>query len=201
MAIAYRFRVKTLRDDHPCSPEQATALREALCERISDLRHGAPHELEPAERRAVRALVRDVRHACALIDHARRVNRETPLRQFLRWSRSELGSQVEGVYAHAAFEILRSMPDPAKFVPAELLHPDQEAMLGGRLYLHQMFGHASSPQDATSEYADHVLLLQIGGSPTLGLPLMGSAAMHYWITREDLARGRFDRVHGTWEAG
>lgn len=45
-----------------------------------------------------------------------------------------------------------------------------------------------------------MLLLQLGGTATLGLSLMGDAAMHYWIPRQNLARGRFDRRVGRWEA-
>jgi hypothetical protein len=61
-------------------------------------------------------------------------------------------------------------------------------------------GHALARHVTDSE-AGYVPLLQLGGNRYLGFPLMGDAVMHYWIPRQDLAAGRFDRVEGTWEAG
>jgi hypothetical protein len=185
----------------PCPPEWLDGIRARLMERILALRSGRPRELAPEERAAVQALVRTARHALAQIDHARRQQPETSLRQFLRWERSAVRTKVNGGYAFAAWEILRSMPDPGRFVPAALLHPYVELLYGPPDYLHQLFGHGSSPQEAPAYYGDNVLLLQIGGSDTLGLPLMADAVMHFWITPKDLALGDFSRVHATWEAG
>lgn len=172
-------------------------------ERILMLRSLGPRPLTPAERTSIHALIRKVRHFFARFDYQRRQRPDASIREYLRYAQSTVRNEVNYVHSHTAFEILRTMPEPEKYLPAEMLHPYQELMFGSQIYFHQMFGHGSSPQSApqSAEESGYVLLLQLGGSTTLGLPLMGDAAMHYWIPKKDLARGRFDRVEGTWEAG
>lgn len=185
----------------PCPAEWLDGIRGRLTDRVLALRAGGPRELPRDERAAVHALMRAGQHALAQINHAKSQRAENSLRPHLRSARLEVRGYVDAAYAFTAFEILRSMPDPGRYVPAALLHPYVELLYGPPTYLHQMFGHGSSPQDAPSTYRDHVLLLQIGGSDTLGLPLMPDAVIHYWITPRDLARGDFSQVHATWEAG
>lgn len=181
MALMFDLQVRAA-GANPIPMEVVTDVAARLQDQIRNLRSLGPRPLAPPERAPIHALIESFRD---------RVGR----------SDSEVRFEVERSYPHAAFEILSTMPEAEKYVPPELLHPYQELMLGGPLYFHQMFGHGSSPQTATEAYEDYVLLLQIGGSMTLGLPLMGDGAMHYWIPKEDLASGRFDRVEGTWEAG
>ena len=62
----------------------------------------------------------------------------------------------------------------------------------------QMLGHGSSEQDGPYRNRDNVLLLQIAGDddkPWLGDGMM----LHFWITPQDLAARRFDRVFPTYE--
>lgn len=62
----------------------------------------------------------------------------------------------------------------------------------------QMLGHGSSAQDGPYRNRDNVLLLQIAGDddkPWLGDGMM----LHFWITPQDLAARRFDRVFPTYE--
>ena len=155
-----------------------------LHERARILRDGGARALAPEERDAINDLIAQEIDAVQL-------------------DRRDAVHAIQASYPHAAFEIVRTMPDAAKYVRAELLDPYQEWTTGEQMYLHQMFGHGSSPQSAPATYEarGYVLLLQLGGSATLGFPLSGDAVMHYWIPKSDLAAGRFDRVEGTWEAG
>lgn len=187
----------------PALAGMATDLAARVQDHILRLRSLGPRALTPAERVSVNALIRKVRHFFARFDYQRRQRPDVSIREYVRDARRTVRFEVNNVYSHTAFAILRTMPEPERYLAAELLHPYQEVMFGSQLYFHQMFGHGSSPQSApqSAEEGGYVLLLQLGGSTTLGLPLMGDAAMHYWIPRTDLARGRFDRVEGTWEAG
>jgi uncharacterized protein YwqG len=166
------------------SKKVANHLSARLQDEIRTLRALEPRKLAPAERRAIQALADEVR------DGIRQEDRD------IRYA-------VERTYTHAAFEIMNRMPDAGRYVPAELLDPHQESTLGDPLYLHQMFGHGSAAQNAalSAEEEGYVPLLQLGGNRYLGFPLMGDAVIHYWISKQDLAAGRFDRVEGTWEAG
>jgi hypothetical protein len=155
-----------------------------LQDEIRALRALEPRELAPAERRAIKALTDEVR------DRTRQQDMN------IRFA-------VEHTHPHAAFEIMTRMPDAGRYLPAQLLDPYQELTFAGPLYLHQMFGHGSAAQNAalSAEEDGYVPLLQLGGNAYLGFPLMHDAVMHYWIPRQDLTAGRFDRVEGTWEAG
>jgi hypothetical protein len=201
MGLAADYRMYTGLKDYPLPAEVVTDLGARLQDRIRMLRSLGPRPLAPDERVAINALITKVRHVFVRFDKHRKLRPESGIRDWLRWSHSEAGAVVERSYPHAAFEIMRTMPNAEKYVPAELLHPYQELTLGGQMFFHQMFGHGSSSQDAPQRAQDYVLLLQIGGSSTLGLPLGGDAVMHYWIPKHDLARGRFDRVEATWESG
>jgi Domain of unknown function (DUF1963) len=182
MTLLFEVKVYSHRKD--ASQEVVNDFSARLQDRITTLRALEPRGLTPEERAAIQALAGEVRDATGRRDR-------------------DIRAVVERGYSHAAFEIMSRMPDAGRYVPAELLHPYQELTLAGPLYLHQMFGHASAAQSAalSAEEEGYVPLLQIGGNRYLGLPLMGSAVMHYWIPKEDLADGRFDRVEGTWEAG
>lgn len=149
-------------------------------EPIRSLRERGPLELAPAERVAIRGLIEQI-----------------------RGDGSDVRFEINNSYPHAAFEILGTMPEPGEYVASEMLHPYQELTVGHQVFFHQMFGHGSSSQGAPQmyEHQDCVLLLQIGGSDTLGFLLSGDAATHYWIRKRDLAAGRFDRIEATWEAG
>ena len=205
MSLGGNYRLSTTLRDHPCPLEAVRELAARVQDRIDMLRGSGPRPLAPAERDAINALVERVRRSFVRFDLHRRPpgSGRRVLRDAVRSSRRDVRYQVNWSYPHAAFEIVRTMPEPEKYVAAELLDPYYEWTLGGLSYFHQMFGHGSSPQGAptSADAEDYVLLLQLGGRPTLGFPLGGDAVMHYWIPRRDLARGRFDRVEGTWEAG
>jgi hypothetical protein len=177
------FEVSVYACGKEASKELVNHLSTRLQDEIRTLRALEPRELAPPERLAIKALAGEVRDGTGQRDR-------------------DIRSAVEYSYPHAAFEIMTRMPDAGRYVPAELLDPYQELTLGGPLYLHQMFGHGSAAQTAalSAEAEGYVPLLQLGGR-YLGFPLMGGAVMHYWISKQDLAAGRFDRVEGTWEAG
>jgi hypothetical protein len=203
MTLRGNYRLSTTLRDHPCPPDVVTALAARVQEQIEFLRGLTPRPLTPAERIAVKSIINEVRRAFSRFDVRRNGVPARRFREVVRQSHSDVRAAVNHSYAYTAFEILRRMPEPEQYVPSELLDPYQEWTLGHQWNFHQMFGHASSPQSApqTAEAEGYVLLLQIGGSETLGFPLSNDAAMHYWIPKRDLARGRFDRVEATWESG
>jgi hypothetical protein len=172
-------------------------------EQIEFLRALAPRPLTPAERNAVTSLIVDVHKAFSRYNVRRSGVPVGGLRALVRQSLSDVRFAIDYSYAHTAFEILRRMPQPERYLPPELLDPYQEWTVGDQSNFHQMFGHGSSPQSApqTAESEGYVLLFQLGGTATLGFPLSTDAVLHYWIPKRDLARGRFDRVEGTWESG
>lgn len=61
-----------------------------------------------------------------------------------------------------------------------------------------MFGLGFEAQSAVSDHAKNILLLQI--SDSFGLPVDVRSVVQIWITAEDLAQGRFDRVELTADA-
>jgi uncharacterized protein YwqG len=203
MSLGGNYRLSTTLRDDPCPPDAVRELAARVQDQIDILRGFGPRPLAPAERDAVNALVERVRRRFLRVELPRRPLSGRDLRDAVRSSHRAVRFQTNLSYPHAAFEIVRTMPEPEKYVAAEMLEPYHEWTIGRLLYFHQMFGHGSSPQDSpnSAHAQDYVLLLQLGGSPTLGFPLSGDAVMHYWIPRRDLARGRFDRVQGTWQAG
>ena len=203
MSLASDYRFYTGLKDHPCPAEVVTDLGARLQDQIKMLRSLGPRPLAEAERISIIAVIEKVRHGFARFDHQRNRGHCKGIRDCLRRSHREVRSAVEKSYPHAVFDILRTMPAAEEYVSVEQLHPYQELMLGGQMHFHQMFGHGSSSQDAPqrAEEEGYVLLLQIGGSSTLGLPLNVDAVIHYWIPKRDLALGRFDRVEATWESG
>jgi uncharacterized protein YwqG len=199
MNLANRHQFSTGRKNDPGLPEAVTDLAARLQDEMRMLRSLGSRPLAPAERVRINALIEKVRRWFARFDLSRHPVSRNGMRDVVRSSRSHVRFVITTSYPHAAFEILRTMPEAETYVPAELqLDPYQEWTAGGQLYW-QMFGHGSSPQDAPQRYQDHVLLLQITGSPTLGFCF--NAVMHYWILKRDLARGRFDRVEATFEEG
>jgi hypothetical protein len=201
MRLGSDFRLWTGMKDHPCPLEVVTDLAARVQDQIRIVRAFGPRPLSPAERVPIKALLARLRRGLMRFNHQRHPVPGQSRRTLVRVSRREMGSEIMTSYPHAAFEILSTMPEAERYVPAELMHPYQEWTAGDQMYFHQMFGHGSSAQDAPQRAQDYVLLLQIGGSRTLGFPLAVDAVMHYWIPKRDLARGRFDQVVGTWESG
>ncbi|MDG2528480.1 DUF1963 domain-containing protein [Caulobacter endophyticus] len=64
--------------------------------------------------------------------------------------------------------------------------------------LDQMFGYGAPVHEAAEQYRDHVLLMQLADTPSR--TWTGGAVLSFWISQEDLARGRFDRAFPTLEA-
>lgn len=62
---------------------------------------------------------------------------------------------------------------------------------------HQMFGMGFEMQSAVTQFYNHILLFQIGDPYGLPLEFGPDMVVQLWITPEDLAAGRFDRVQRT----
>lgn len=80
--------------------------------------------------------------------------------------------------------------------------PSEHAITSPHRFRHdfrqlQMFGHGDDMQAASGEKSGKIMLLQIGDR--FGTPIMMTAdvTIQIWITPEDLANGRFDRVEVT----
>ena len=181
------------RQNHPCTPEARTALIGRLQDHIRMLRDSGPRPLAAHERAAVRAVVEAVRQVFVRIDLHQ--FRDAPMRKAVRDSRRNVQSRINDSYRYAVFDIVSRMPEAERYVPAEMLDPYWFRWMG----VHQMFGHATGLQGTPNAYEHRgfVLLLQLAAPPTMDLE--GRGVLHFWIPKRDLARGRFDRVEGSWE--
>ena len=193
MPLAREYQFQTGRKNHSCPADVVKDLAARLEDQITIMRGLGPRPLAQEERAAIRVLVEKVRRLFVRHEVLRTppVSRKG-MRASVRSSRWRVDHLIQESYPYAAFEILSTIPDAEKYVPAELLDPYQWRARGP---LHQMFGHGSGLQGAPQIYEDRgfVLLFQIAGG------FSQNAIMHYWIPRKDLARGRFDRVEGTRE--
>lgn len=181
------------RQNHACTPEARTALIARLQDQVRILRDSGPRPLAAPERAAIRALVETVRRAFVRTDLHQFPG--TPMRKAIRHSRRNVQSRINDSYRYAVFDIVSRMPEVERYVPAEMLDPYWFHWMG----VHQMFGHATGLQGSPHvyEHRGFVLLLEIAAPPTMDLE--GRGVLHFWIPRRDLARGRFDRVEGSWE--
>lgn len=181
------------RENHPCTPEARTALLARLQDHVKILRDSGARPLAPSERAAIRALVETVRRVFVSTDLHQSPG--TPMRKAVRESRRNVQSRINDSYRYAVFDIVSRMPEVERYVPTEMLDPYWFRWMGG----HQMFGHAIGLQGIPHVYEDRgfVLLLQLAAPPTMDLE--GRGVLHFWIPKRDLARGRFDRVEGSWE--
>jgi hypothetical protein len=181
------------RQNHACTPEARTALIARLQDQVKILRDSGPRPLAPSERSAIRALVETVRRVFVRADLHRFP--DTAIRKAVRDSRRNVQSRINDSYRYAVFDIVSRMPEVERYVPAEMLDPYWFQWMG----IHRMFGHANGLQGIPHvyEHRGFVLLLQIAAPPTMDLE--GRGVLHFWIPRRDLARGRFDRVEGSWE--
>lgn len=64
--------------------------------------------------------------------------------------------------------------------------------------LDQMFGYGAPVQDAAEQYRDHVLLIQLADTPSR--TWTGGGVLSFWISKEDLAKGRFERAFPSLES-
>jgi hypothetical protein len=181
------------RENHACTPEARTALIARLQDHVRILRDSGPRPLAQSERAAVRALVETVRRVFVRTDLHQSPG--TGMRKAVGDSRRNVQSRINDSYRYAVFDIVSRMPEVERYVPAEMLDPYWWHWMG----VHQMFGHAPGLQGIPHvyEHRGFVLLLQISAPPTMDLE--GRGILHFWIPRRDLARGRFDRVEGSWE--
>ena len=193
MTLSLDYLLSPHRKNHPCTPEDRTALIARLQDHVRALRDSGPRPLEQSERAAIRALVETVRRVFVRTDLHRSPG--TPMRKAVRDSRRNVQSRINDSYRYAVFDIASRMPEVERYVPAEMLDPYWWQWMG----VHQMFGHAIGLQGVPHVYEQRgfVLLLQISSPPTMDLE--GRGILHFWIPRGDLARGRFDRVEGSWE--
>lgn len=194
MSLAREYESNTGQKDHSCPPDVVEDLAARLEDQITIMRGLGPRPLAQQERAAIKALVEKVRRLFVRHEVLRtRAVRPKRMRAIVRSSRWTMDFAIEQSYPFAVFEILSTMPEAEKYVPAKWLDPYQEGPVG------QMFGHGAGLQGAPQIYEDRgfVLLFQITGFARMGFSQNG--IMHYWIPRRDLARGRFDRVEGTWE--
>ena len=193
MALSLDFLLSPSRQNHACTPEARTALIARLQDQVRILRDSGPRPLAPPERAAIRALVETVRRVFVRTDLHRSPG--TPMRKAVQDSRRNVQSRINDSYRYAVFDIVSRMPEVERYVPAEMLDPYWFQWMG----VHQMFGHAAGLQGTPHVYEDRgfALLLQIAAPPTMDLE--GQGVLHFWIPRRDLARGRFDRVEGSWE--
>jgi hypothetical protein len=109
---------------------------------------------------------------------------------------ANLEREIDGTLPFAAYQVLaHGGPGVAALPPAyrqPAVHPPVF------LLRDQMLGYGSSDQDGPYHNRDKVLLLQVaGGEPAFWV---GEGMMlHFWITPQDLAARRFDRVTTTYE--
>ena len=63
-----------------------------------------------------------------------------------------------------------------------------------KLRTHQMLGHAPATQEAMGVDSDLICLLQLVSEEALGMTFGDAGEVAFWISGDDLTRGRFDNA-------
>lgn len=118
---------------------------------------------------------------------------------------SRVSRAVEHAVRAATDACIAYAPDPAALLPAPViaywrLRNAPLDFTGEEAVRHQLFGTPTRIQHAPEDYgATHVLLAQFDSDPGIFFEWGDVGMLQYWLPRDDIGTGRFDRVAVTLE--
>lgn len=129
------------------------------------------------------------------------VDRQARQQWFNEWPlASKLRCAMPQIFAQAltdSIAFLAGSPASAALVPAEAYDSMERRfspLARPKLRTHQMLGHAPATQEAMGVDSDLICLLQLVSEEALGMTFGDAGEVAFWISGDDLTRGRFDNA-------